>query len=99
MQLGPLTPEGERARSPPDDQVEEGSILAQARADPARFAPLYERYFARLYHYCLRRLQRPEDGEDLAGLVFIRALAGLREVGFTELTRTQRGWWRRPHQS
>jgi RNA polymerase sigma-70 factor (ECF subfamily) len=79
VQLGPLTPEGAKARSPLDDQVEEGSILAQARADPARFAPLYERYFARVYHYCLRRVHRPEDAEDLAGLVFIRALAGLRE--------------------
>ena len=79
VQLGPLTPEGATARSPLDDHVEEGSILAQARADPARFAPLYERYFARVYHYCLRRVHRPEDAEDLAGLVFIRALAGLRE--------------------
>jgi hypothetical protein len=32
-----------------------------------------------VYHYCLRRVHRPEDAEDLAGLVFIRALAGLRE--------------------
>jgi hypothetical protein len=47
VQLGPLTPEGAKARSPLDDQVEEGSILAQARADPARFAALYERYFTR----------------------------------------------------
>jgi RNA polymerase sigma-70 factor (ECF subfamily) len=59
--------------------VEEGSILAQARSDPAGFAPIYERYFPRVYQYCLRRVQQPLDAEDLAGLVFIRAMAGLRE--------------------
>jgi len=69
---------GTDAERPIDSPVEEGLVLEQARADPTRFAPIYERYFSRVYRYCLRRVDRPEDAEDLACLVFIRALAGLR---------------------
>jgi len=70
---------GAREWMPADCRVEESRVLEQARADPARFAPIYERYFPRVYRYCLRRVDRPEEAEDLASLVFIRALAGLRE--------------------
>jgi RNA polymerase sigma-70 factor (ECF subfamily) len=70
---------GADEESHPDCPVEEGLVLQQARADPARFAPIYERYFPRVYRYCLRRVDRREEAEDLACLVFVRALAGLRE--------------------
>lgn len=61
-----------------DDTFEwEARVLAQARESPAAFAPLYERYFPRIYAYCLRRVGRPEEAEDLASVVFTRALGGL----------------------
>ncbi len=56
---------------------DEPRLMALALADPAAFAPLYERYFPRIYAYCLRRAGSPEDAEDLASLVFTRALGGL----------------------
>lgn len=62
---------------PADDAVDEAAILARARADPAQFAPLYVRYFPRVYRYCLRRVGDPTEAEDLTSAIFIRALAGL----------------------
>lgn len=53
--------------------------MQAARRDPALFAPIYERYFARIYGYCLRRVATPQEAEDLASLVFTRALAGLQD--------------------
>lgn len=55
---------------------DEAQLLHRARSRPADFAPLYERYFPRVYAYCLRRVGRPEEAEDLASSVFARALVG-----------------------
>jgi RNA polymerase sigma-70 factor, ECF subfamily len=59
------------------DVGDEAALVELARADPAAFAPLYERYVGRIYRYCLRRVDRPEEAEDLTSLIFNRALAGL----------------------
>ena len=61
---------------PEEWRREESRMLERARTDPVAFAPIYERYFPRIYAYCLRRVGSPEDAEDLASLVFSRALAG-----------------------
>jgi RNA polymerase sigma-70 factor (ECF subfamily) len=60
------------------DEPEEVRILEWARTEPARFAALYERYFPRVYGYCLRRTGQVEEAEDLTSLVFTRALAALQ---------------------
>lgn len=52
-------------------------IVAQARANPAAFKPLYEEFFPRIYRYCLRRVSQPQEAEDLTSLVFTRALTNL----------------------
>ena len=57
--------------------------MQMAQRDPALFAPLYERYFQRVYAYCLRRVGNTRAGsaqeaEDLCSQVFTRALAGLK---------------------
>jgi RNA polymerase sigma-70 factor (ECF subfamily) len=54
-------------------------ILLAARADLTQFAPLYERYFPRVYGYCLRRVENAEAAEDLTSLIFTRALTSLHE--------------------
>jgi RNA polymerase sigma-70 factor (ECF subfamily) len=60
-----------------DVSREEASMMETARADITRFAPLYERYAARIYAYCLRRVKNREDAEDLTSLIFTHALNGL----------------------
>jgi RNA polymerase sigma-70 factor, ECF subfamily len=57
--------------------LEETSILEKARLNPMDFAPIYERYFLRIYRYCLRRTGQAEEAEDLTSLIFTRALHGL----------------------
>lgn len=64
-------PEAEAA---PD---EEARLVERAKADPASFAPVYERYFPRVYTYCYRRLGHAQEAEDVASLIFTRALAGI----------------------
>lgn len=63
----------------PDRQAtEETRQLLLARDEPTAFAPIYERYFSRVYAYCLRRVGSKEEAEDLTSLVFTRALTGVR---------------------
>lgn len=52
-------------------------MLEEARTNPRAFAPVYEHHFPGIYRYCLRRVGSKEDAEDLASLVFTRALASL----------------------
>jgi RNA polymerase sigma-70 factor (ECF subfamily) len=66
-----------RALAPGERHADEAALLEQARADPAAFAPLYERYVVRIYQYCLRRVGNPEEAEDLTSLVFSRALSSI----------------------
>src|SRR4051794_31143405 len=56
---------------------EEADLLRAARTDASAFAPLYERYFPRIYAYCLRRAGAAM-AEDLSSQIFTRALANLR---------------------
>jgi len=56
---------------------EEERILQQARGNPAAFAPIYERYFTRVYGYCFCRVSRAAEAEELTGRIFTRALADL----------------------
>ena len=58
---------------------EEIALLEQARSDPSCFAPVYERYFPRIYRYCLCRVGRPDVAEDLTSVIFTKALLGLRD--------------------
>jgi RNA polymerase sigma-70 factor (ECF subfamily) len=60
-----------------EDGADEARLLREAQARPEAFAPLYARYFPRVYAYCLRRVGGPEDAEDLTSAVFSRALTGL----------------------
>src|SRR5690242_143201 len=65
------------AQAAPAAADDEARILQRAQQHPAAFAPLYERYFARIYAYCLRRASSPQEAEDLCSQVFTRALTGL----------------------
>jgi len=57
---------------------DEARIMAAARSDLARFAPLYDHYFPRIYGYCLRRVENEAAAEDLTSTIFTRALTGIQ---------------------
>lgn len=52
-------------------------VMLAAQADPAHFAIIYERYFQRIYLYCLRQIGNPGEAEDLTSHVFIYAFRSL----------------------
>jgi RNA polymerase sigma-70 factor (ECF subfamily) len=58
-------------------EADEKLLVEAAQGDPARFAELYELYFARVYAYVSRRVQDRDAAEDLTSEVFHSALANL----------------------
>ena len=60
-----------------DDEALE-RLVEQARSgDPEAFGALFDRYHAPVYRYVVARVGRPSDAEDLAQLVFVKALEAL----------------------
>src|SRR6187200_3470066 len=69
----------------PAADTEEATEVARAKRDRQSFAPLYIRYFDRVYAYCYRRLGTADEAADATSIVFARALAALpscREEAF-----------------
>jgi RNA polymerase sigma-70 factor (ECF subfamily) len=58
-------------------QAAEQAQLIAAQRDLQHFAPLYERYFPRIYAYCLRRVEHTHEAEDLASQIFTQAMSNL----------------------
>ena len=77
MEVFPTLRNIEHADGLGGDQLDEAAIVAQARRDPAAFAPLYQAYLEPIYRYCYRRLGSREAAEDATSLVFERALRAL----------------------
>jgi RNA polymerase sigma-70 factor (ECF subfamily) len=61
-----------------ENQCDERLLIEAAQHDPARFAELYERHFARVYAFIVRRVENREEAQDLTAQVFYEALAGIR---------------------
>jgi len=59
------------------DHQEEILLMQRAQADPQAFAPIYDRYFARVYAYCAHRVSQPQEAEDLCSQVFLNILKSL----------------------
>lgn len=61
----------------PELLQEEQVWVMQAKADPARFEPLYRKYYDSILRYLKQRLDDPEQAHDIASQVFIKALKNL----------------------
>ena len=78
MQEAPLDRSPVRKSAWSAQSVENDAVLvAAARRDVRAFAPLYCRYFDRVYRYCFRRLGGPEAASDATGLIFVNVLSAL----------------------
>lgn len=58
----------------PSRNDEDNQLVQLAQRNPAAFEALYDRYFERVYRYCLARTQTPQEAEDLCSQVFIKVL-------------------------
>ena len=56
---------------------DERLLIEAAKADPPRFAALYERHFERVYAFVARRTRHRGEAEDVTSEVFHHALAHL----------------------
>src|SRR5258708_38562977 len=60
-----------------EKEAKERRLIEAAQSDPARFADVYENYFALVYAYIARRVRNRDEAEDLTGEVFRKALTSL----------------------
>jgi RNA polymerase sigma-70 factor (ECF subfamily) len=58
----------------PSTAQEEAALVERAKAEPAAFGILYERYIDRVYAYIYHRVGNAQDTEDLTARTFYRAL-------------------------
>ncbi|HEX5828756.1 MAG TPA: sigma-70 family RNA polymerase sigma factor [Candidatus Limnocylindrales bacterium] len=60
-----------------DDEGVERLVAAAKAGDPEAFGSLFDRYYGPVHRYVAARVGRPSDAEDLAQLVFVKALEAL----------------------
>jgi RNA polymerase sigma-70 factor (ECF subfamily) len=60
-----------------DDGAVERLVEAAKGGDPEAFGALFDHYHGPVYRYVIARVGRPSDAEDLAQLVFVKALEAL----------------------
>jgi RNA polymerase sigma-70 factor (ECF subfamily) len=60
-----------------DDEAVERFVEAAKDGDPEAFGALFDHFYAPVYRYVAARVGRPSDAEDLAQLVFVKALEAL----------------------
>ncbi len=60
-----------------DDEAIERLVVAARGGDPEAFGALFDHYHGPVYRYVAARVGRPSDAEDLAQLVFVKALEAL----------------------
>lgn len=58
-------------------ELDERSDIAAAKADPQRFAPLYERHFGDVFRFILRRAVNSDLTADLTQQTFLKAMLAL----------------------
>jgi len=62
-----------------DSSVEEVQVMRAAQKDLRHFSAIYDRYFPRIYAYCLRRVSGPQEAEDLTSQIFTRAMVNIEQ--------------------
>ena len=60
-----------------DNKAIDRLVAAAQSGDPDAFGSLFDRYYVPVYRFVAARIGRPSDAEDLAQLVFVKALEAL----------------------
>jgi len=60
-----------------DDEAIDRLVVRAKTGDPEAFGAIFDHYHAPVYRYIAARVNRPSDAEDLAQLVFVKALEAL----------------------
>jgi RNA polymerase sigma-70 factor, ECF subfamily len=66
-----------------DQQLNEELVMIEAaKADPARFAPLYSKYYKQIFNYVYQRMDSKDGAFDVTGQVFLKALTHLERYQY-----------------
>jgi RNA polymerase sigma-70 factor, ECF subfamily len=57
----------------------EPRLIEQAKANPARFAPLYEHYYKQIFIFIFKKVRNEFTSEDIASRVFLKALINIKK--------------------
>lgn len=60
-----------------DDMEQEQVLVEAAKADPARFRPLYDKYYERIFMYVYQRMDDKDMAHDVVSQVFLKAITSL----------------------
>ncbi len=60
---------------------EHSGIVVRARVDAAALGTLYEKYYERIYRFCVHRVYSREAAEDVAGSTFLAVAGKIAEFG------------------
>ena len=58
-------------------RLTERQLIAAAKRNPARFAPLYDIYYKQIYIFIFKKVKREEIAGDITSKVFLKALLNL----------------------
>lgn len=62
--------------------TEELVIIEAAKLNPAKFAPLYDKYYKQIFNYVHQRMDSKDTAFDITGQVFLKALTNLPKYQF-----------------
>ena len=66
-----------------DEQLNEELIIIQAaKVNPERFAPLYDKYYKKIFNYVYQRMDSKDTAFDITGQVFLKALTNLKRYEY-----------------
>lgn len=66
-----------------NEQLNEELVLIQAaKVDPGRFAPLYDKYYKKIFNYVYQRMDSKDTAFDITGQVFLKALTNLNRYEY-----------------
>jgi len=66
-----------------DQQLNEELIIIQAaKVNPERFAPLYDKYYKKIFNYVYQRMDSKDTAFDITGQVFLKALTNLNRYEY-----------------
>lgn len=65
-----------------DDMEQEQALVEAAKADPARFRPLYDKYYERIFMYVYQRMDDKDMAHDVVSQVFLKAITSLPKYEF-----------------
>lgn len=64
---------------------EERQWIINAQSNPARFEPLYNQYFERIFRFVYQRVETKHEAADITSQVFLKALTNIKKFEYRKV--------------